>query len=245
MEKTNRKGLILPEPNGFVKASEYYCKMYPLRAAIQILPGLGGAIDTFFSGAGANWQARRLEEFINLLNRKFGSFLHPIPDIDPNEPLYDFIMQVFNSVISHRSAEKRKLFANIVTRQILAQREWDDAEAAVRILSDLSELHVKILTVAVEAPKCSDRFEGLRVVTFRNDKNADKELQIPPLDLRTAFPHLSELALRMCCAELLAKGLLHDEGVGGLVTPSFLYFITTELGYWFIQWIQEPRFNQD
>jgi hypothetical protein len=45
--------------------------------------------------------------------------------------------------------------------------------------------------------------------------------------------------IRLVCAELVALGLLHDEGVGRLSTPAMEYFVATDISRWFMKWIIE------
>jgi hypothetical protein len=228
----------LPAAKGFIKISKKYGEMYPLRAFIQGIPHLGGPFDTILAGAGANWQIRRLEAFIYELNHRLERISNLIPELTPDEPLYDFVRQVFDEVITHRSEKKRQLFVNIVTKQIVERHDWEEAETAARLLAALTELDIEILATAASAPTCSGDLEGLRIVTFIDQKEEDKPGR-PPLDLRIVFPNLPILVLRMSCAKLSSRGLLHDEGIGRWAIRAFELFRPTELGDWFISWIKE------
>ena len=88
------------------KASAVYCDKFPLRSAIQAIPGLGGALDTMLAGLGANYQYKRLEDFIADLNKRL-SHVEQLVNIEPSEPLFDFILQTFDQVRQTRSEEKR------------------------------------------------------------------------------------------------------------------------------------------
>jgi hypothetical protein len=223
----------LSEATFLVEASKRYSEMYLLRAAIQVIPGLGGPLDTLLAGAGANWQAKRFEAFIGELTEKLNSVRQSIPELTLEEPLYDLMKQVFDQVISHRSEEKRRRFVNIVARQVVERHEWEEAETAARLLADLTELHIAILNAAVNAPICSRDFKGLRVIAFRRTRYNE------PLDLREVFPNLSVSVLRMCCIELLSRGLLRDHGVSLQGASACEFFQPTELGDWFIGWIRD------
>jgi len=224
--------------SGFIRASRHYVEMYPLRAAIQGIPTIGGPLDTLLAGAGANWQAQRLEAFIHDLTQQLEKINQSVPELTPDEPLYDFVKQVFDEVIRHRSEEKRKRFANIVIKQVIERHPWEEAETAARFMADLTEQHVEVLTTVADAPICTETFEGLRVVALIDWRGESTPKQ-PPLDLREVFPNLSVLALRMYCSELMARGLLHDEGIGRADVLAFEYLRPTELGDWFISWVRK------
>ncbi len=226
------------ETSKLLKLSSHYSENYSLRAAIQLIPHIGSSLDTLFAGAGTNWQFKRLEAFIRDLHEKLEKINQALPEFEPDENLFDFVVQVFNEVIRHRSEEKRKRFANIFVRQIVERLPWDEAETAARFLAELTEQHVEILHAIVTAPEYSGgRFQGVRIVTIV-DWDGDVGKQSPP-DLRKMFPKLVNLALRMYLSELLAKGLIYDEGADGLATKTFEVFRPTELGDWFIKWVRD------
>ena len=230
--------------SGFMSISRSYGEMYPLRAAIQGIPVIGSPLDTLLAGAGAKWQAERLEAFIIDLTQQLEKIRKPVHELTPDEPLYDFVKQVFDEIIRHRSEEKRKRFANIVIKQVIEHHPWEEAETAARFMADLTEQHVDVLATAVDAPICTEPFEGLRVVTLI-DWNKKSTTQQLPLDLREVFPNLSILALRMYCSELIARGLIHDEGIGRWDAHACEHFRPTELGDWFISWVRKTAYSDD
>jgi hypothetical protein len=44
------------------------------------------------------------------------------------------------------------------------------------------------------------------------------------------------ISLRLACSELVARGLLHDEGVGRWDSTAMTYFIATDLAAWLANW---------
>ena len=64
---------LLPQPNGFIQASENVQNVSS-PGSNSNSAGVRGAIDTIFSGAGANWRTKHLENFINILSQKLGCF---------------------------------------------------------------------------------------------------------------------------------------------------------------------------
>lgn len=226
-------------PEALIRASRKYSDAYLLRSAIQALPVVGGSLDTILAGKGSQWQINRLERFVEQLDDRLRRISSDTAlRLEPTEPLYDFVMQVFDQVVRTRSDEKRALFANVVVRQIEIVRPWEEAESAARLLSDLSDLHIRVVLASLEAPICNYPFEGLRVITIASTKFSSAG-PVQPSDLRELFPELPPLSLRMYCAELVARGLLHDEGPGRIEMCAMTHFVATELAAWFMGWIKE------
>jgi hypothetical protein len=224
--------------NALTKLSLQYRDTFVLRAAIQGIPVLGGSPDTILGGLGSKWQARRLESYVRMLEERLARLevIMGKITIDPTEELYDFIMQTFDFAIKTRSDEKRQMIANIVTNQVIKNENWDEAESASRLLNDLSELHVHVLLTALGPNMKAQREEGSRLITF-SDRFPDEAI-----NLRQLFSGVSVVGLRMICSELLAKGLLQDEGLTRAGVGSMVFLEPTDLAEWFIKWIREPNY---
>lgn len=222
----------------FTKLSLQYSSAFALRAVIQGIPVLGGSLDTMLAGLGAKWQTERFESYVRMLEERFKKLeaIRGEIKIEPSEELYDFILQTIDFVIRTPSKEKRRLFTNIVANQIINNGNWDEAEAASRLLNDLTELHIQVLVAALGPNMKALKAEGARLITFTN-RYKDEEA----VDLRELIQGVSAMALRMTCSELLSKGLLHDEGIGRAGVGSMEYFEPTDLTEWFIKWIREPE----
>ena len=229
---------------GFItKASAVYTDGFLLRAAVQLIPGIGGAMDTLLSGLGAKYQYEKLEHFIEELNERL-QYIEELNPIEPTEPLYDLMMQVFSEVIKTRSEEKRKRFANLVANQIVYSRKWDEAETATRLLADLTDLHINLLLAALNAPECNGVFEGACIVMLTDDeikdaRNASAKL---PTNISPLFPEISIAVLEMTCSELIGKGLFRDDSIGrhgGF--KAMTYMRATEMAQWLMDWIAEPK----
>jgi hypothetical protein len=228
-----------PAPGAITRLSARYADTFPLRAVIQAIPVLGGSLDTMLAGLGARWQYERLADFLSTLDRRLRGVEHyeSLPDIEPSEPLYDFTLRVLDQVIRSRSATKRAAFAAIAARQVIQQKPWDEADAATRLLGDLSDLDVAVLSAAACAPVCEVPFEGLRVMTL-----SSRTLGGGATLVGSVVSGAPEHLLRLACAELVARGLLHDEGTGRLSVGAMEYFVVTELGQWFLAWLTDsPR----
>ena len=218
------------------QASITYSEKTSLRAAIQVVPYVGGALDTLLAGKGGEIQQRRIDYFLNELNERLNR-LEAASNIDQSEEALDLFTSIFDGVVKTRSDSKIKNFASIVTHQIGTASEWEEAETATRILKDLDEIHIRVLLYTIESPICSSPFDGLRVVTL-SDKPHGSENENPPSSLFEAFPEYNQIVLRMICSELVSKSLLYDEGVGRMDTKAMTYFVSTELASWFLNWIR-------
>jgi hypothetical protein len=230
--------------SGFItKASAYYYDKFALRAAIQAIPGLGSSLDTMMAGLGAKWQYNRLEDFISALNKILSRLeqLGKLPRVETSESLFDFIMQVFDQVIRTRSEEKRKRFANLVTNQFVNKLDWDEAEAACRLIGDLSDIHIRVLQKSIEVGESSHFLEGLRGVTFCDKFSHWGNSRDKIADLRSFFPTLTNSAMSMICSELVARGLMRDIGIGRYGSKAMELLTSTDLAKWLIDWISEPE----
>jgi predicted protein tyrosine phosphatase len=221
--------------HGIELARERYADLYALRAAVQAIPYVGGPLDTLLTGGVAQIQLSRIEDFLT----KFDARLHDVEGVSANlsdDAFSDLVLMTFDKVTRTRSEAKRNRFARIVARQVVDGTSWEDAENAVRLLAELEDLHMEVLRVAMTAPESGPPFEGLRVVCLQ--LSADFEAMQPGLlRLGDALPDSTQPALRMACAELAARGLLHDTGIGRWGTGGMNYFVATDLAVWFSGWI--------
>lgn len=231
------------EPGFITKVSAVYCDKFALRAAIQAIPRFGSSLDTMMAGLGAKWQYNRLEDFISELSKRLSRLeqLDKIPSIEPSESLFDFMMQTFDQVIKTKSAEKRKRFANLVANQFVGQCNWDEAETALRLIADISDIHIKILDIAIKAPSYKDAFHGRPVVTIEDKSSIESTFQNKVLYLQDLLPELNDMYIRMICMELLSKNLLSDEGIKSADTIGQGFYSASNLARWLVNWISEPE----
>jgi len=227
------------EPNqvtsAVANAAQQYSEQTALRAAIQLIPYVGGAIDTLVTGKAIQIQTQRIEHFLRELQARLEHVEMIKANVD-DDAFTDLMLTTFEKVSRARSDDKRNRFANIVSRQVVEAQPWEDAEMAVRLVSELEDIHIEIANTALSAPPCDKGFDGLRVVTLAAPSNQDSAGNSPLL-LSDALPHYSSAALRMACAELTAKGLLHDEGIDRWDMGAMQYFVATDLASWLQEWL--------
>jgi hypothetical protein len=226
--------------NALVKASLWYANQTLVQALVEAVPMVGGSFNTLLAGAGIKRKEQRVLHFISELRHELEHVKEAPAGLDRDE-LTDFLIDTTERVSRSRSADKRVRFARLVSGQILQPRDWDEAEMSARLLDDLTDLHIKILAAAVNASMCDAPFDGLRVVAL-SDWPQDSKAERKPLLL----PQLLTVAqdtVRMACAELLSRGLLHDEGIGRWDGKAMEVFVATPLAVNFLQWIGEAELS--
>jgi hypothetical protein len=223
------------------KASEKYAETLSLRALIQVIPWVGGAVDTLLGGRGSRISQRRIEDFLRQLQERLQK-VEKATTVEPSEEFFDLMMGAFDGVLRSRSELKRGQFATLIANQVRQHAPWEEAETALHVLSDLSDSHLRVLLAALNAEPCAGSFTGLKVVTVADEPIGKGEVGHPAL-LTRSLPEYSTVALRLICSELVARGLLHDEGIGRLGARSMQYFVATDTAAWLIRWIGEHDGN--
>lgn len=221
------------------KLCQRYADHVVLRASVQAIPYIGGSLDTLLSGRAAQIHLERVEKFASDLAHRLAAVESATANLN-DEAFADLMLSTFEAVARTRSDQKRSRFAEIITNQVARPMLWEEPENAVRLLSDLEDIHIEIIVAALNAPTAEGAFSGLRVISLAAKPN-DSEKQNAPVSLLASFPRYGSAALRMACAELTAKGLLHDEGIGRWDMGSMMYFVPTDLAEWFSGWISQSH----
>lgn len=234
----------LPEPKRPPLGLSWYSDNLYIRALVQSVPYVGGALDTLLGGPGERWRLERLEHFISTLGQNIKSRIgesEPSLDSVEKEPLFDLVDYTLEQVVKTRSKKKREYFSALLAKQITEKLSWNEAEAAARLLSGLTEAHIVILGAAMNAPRCGSPFEDLKVVSAKQHVTEEGHSQPYPLYLGEIFDNTPTFAIQMVCSELVARGLLQDEGIGRLGTHAMEYFVATEMTQWFFSWIDQEK----
>lgn len=222
---------------GIASARERYDDFYVLRAVVQAVPYVGSSIDTLIAGGAAKIQLARIQEFFEQLDARLRDVEVVTDDLD-DESLLDLVVSTVDNVTRTRSDSKRARFADLFAHKLESGAPWEDAQAAVRLLADLDDLHIDVLRVALNAPVLGELFEGLQVVCLEPMPTSEV-MHAVPLKLGEVLTQYSAPALRMACAELVARGLLHDEGIGRWDIKALNYFVPTDLAQWFKEWVSD------
>ncbi|MEA3195492.1 MAG: hypothetical protein QOD26_3825 [Betaproteobacteria bacterium] len=81
----------------------------------------------------------------------------------------------------------------------------------------------------------TNAFENIRVVTLKRASNKMNDAV-----LEAALPDVPLNSIRAICAELVARGLMHDEGIGRWDTAALEYLALTDFGQDFLEWVEGP-----
>ena len=234
------KNMYKKVKKSLVKASEVYADNTVLRAGIQTIPHIGGPLDTLLSGKGAKVQYERLEHFVSELSERLKS-VESIPPFD-EQILCDLAMDAMEKSVRTRKDEKRTLYANVVARYVIQGRKVDQAEMALSIIYELDMIHFEIIREALQSPVCDEPFSGLRVVSIsERASEMDGRERRAPVVLKERLSSWPLEMLRFAASELVAKGLLHDEGVGRLGMQAMECFVATDTAHWVHELLSDPN----
>lgn len=228
-------------------ASEKYGEQISMRALVQAIPYVGGSLDTLLAGRGTQIQKQRIESFLNELDRRL-RLIEPVPAMQPTEELFDLMLNAFDGVVRARSEKMRNRFASVIASQISAARDWEEADAALRLISELTDLHIAVLVVAKNAPICTeDPFKRLQVISLSDTEGFGVPVEdlwingVRPTPLRCSLPEYSINVLRMVCSELVSHNLLYDVGVGMWSGKPLVYLTASEFATWLFSWLSDEE----
>lgn len=207
-----------------------------LRIAVQIIPTIGAPLDTYLSGAATQIHTKRIENFLIKLHERMVAVEKYNADLK-DEGFLDLMLTTFEKVAKSRSEGKRERFANLITHQVIGGYSWDEAETALRLLSELEDIHIEILDAALSAPSRQEIYEGSRVISLVPFNNQQLQLENATRLLSTYLPNYDQIALILGCTELFSKGLLKDIAIGTWDGIAMQHFAPTELAEWFKKWI--------
>jgi hypothetical protein len=134
------------------KLIEKYPDNYKLRALINLIPNIGGALDVLLTEKGNNWREQRLVEFLSNIESRIENLESNITekainDLSNSEETYDLLIQSFNSVIRTRHSDKISFYANILVNHIISsENQRYSSELLISILDNLTMDEIKYLS---------------------------------------------------------------------------------------------------
>lgn len=147
------------------KLQQRYADVVTLRASVQVIPYIGGSLDTLLAGRAIQIQLERVEKFANDLGHRLAAVEIAAANLN-DEAFADLMLSTFEKVARTRSDQKRSRFAEIITNQVAKPTHWEEPENAVRLLSDLEDIHIEIIEAALGAPVAEGAFSSLRVISL-------------------------------------------------------------------------------
>lgn len=212
--------------------SAWYNKAPGIRAAVAVVPYIGGALDLIFASKGSEYQMERISLFLEDLDSRL-RIVEGAVEVD-EEVLYDSMVQIIDSVAKTRSSEKIVRFSRLLASTIAGNMKWEELDVAVRICEALDDIHIRILNILAQNRVCKIKaFDGLKVMPV-----VSSEL-VNDIDPLVSHFELSDAALIMYCSELWSKGLIHDEGVTRWGGKAFSLISPNSMTDWLLDRISE------
>ena len=194
-----------------IKVSKLYNGSQVTRALIAGVPWIGTYIDNVLTERAPTFTQKRIEVYILELSAQIEELKLQSIDQD-DEVIFDLFQSSLDRVIKTRSNEKIKRFASLSASCLNGECSWDETEAALGLVNELSDIQVEILKIAHQS-------EGFILVE----------------KLPLILPSLTKSSSMLFCAELVSKGLLKDQGVSHLDTGAIEMLSSTELNDWFLK----------
>lgn len=220
--------------------SESYTNCTEQRMAIQLIPIVGGAIDSLMAGTGTQIQQDRFYALLDSLAKRLDK-LEETEDIKPTEELFDLLRVATENSVRTRSESKRERFTNIIANKVVSDNNsWSEAEEAIRLIGELDDIHIEILLVAQQAPEIDEVvYDKQRIVSLTEHKPILDDGTIP-LFIQTKLPKHTSFELKLAYIRLLSEGLVEPPtSLGGKIESRDRNddFVLTPLGEWLLNWI--------
>ena len=204
MVKNNFKSSIVKKE--IDNALEYYENSIIPRAMVQTIPVVGSSIDTILTGKiSRNWRNNVLKLLQDLKKRLDGieekyldfKYIH-------SEDFEALIFQILFSLQTTYQEEKIKLFSKIIANsvQIKFSKELRK-ERIVKIIEELTILHIKIIVLFVEKKK----------LLLKNIENKN-DLIILTSDEIAKKLNVNKYEIEAFCSDLLARAIIYDPHIG-------------------------------
>lgn len=136
------------------------------------------------------------------------------------------------------TTEQIQRFAKIISGHIEGASGWDETATALRTLSGLEDVHIKILNEASIHGRKSDGRFSFYIKDENFPKPGMKSGTAPKADFNILeiMSDRNKNEVTMFSMELIAKGLLHDGDQGQISTGPV--FTLTEAAIWFLAKIE-------
>lgn len=213
------------------KSLEKYTNSTISRASVQLIPYVGGALDTIMCGAASKLYDDRIEKTVSSIERRL-SHLESVDPLPLTDELYDLFVKIFESSVKTRSDQKRKCFAEILGGKIEGNKTSEEAEQYIRMISDLDDIHIKVLQQVSNAKNTGFSIGGTETwasVITKKPRGAGMD---SPTVLTNQLPNYTESSIVFACSELASRGLLSD--LGSLPTVDGIYDRHETLNYYAI-----------
>lgn len=135
------------------KHLEKYPDNFKVRALINLIPHIGGALDILLTEKGAKWREERINKLLSELDAKIedvksnGFSDEKINQKFESEEFYDLLIQAMNSSIRTRHSQKISYYSNILLNQIVLDHQTEfSSELMIATLDNLTIDEINYLT---------------------------------------------------------------------------------------------------
>lgn len=244
---------------------EKYAYNYKLRALVNLLPNIGGALDVLLSEKGSRWREKRLIEFLTKLETRIGNLESDIStktltDLTNSEETYDLLIQAFNSVIRTRHSQKITCYSNILINHIINPKgNKYSSELMLSVLDSLTLEEIEYVSALFNAGNELNTYEIFGVeLDWEKCKEHIKKTSNPPskkdeIHKDCIFPYrlnliwklLSDKNIVLIEKRRITSHLTYHYGdptikpTGTITSRSNTKYGLSEFGNEFVNWIIE------
>jgi hypothetical protein len=216
-----------------IQASKVYGDQTVIRALINAIPYIGSSIDILLSSSGQSFISKRIEKFIEELNRQVLQLSDDKINKDflNTEEGFDLIVKAFSSASRTRQHEKLKLYSKIVKGALTEGKEFeeDDPEIYLRIIEELTVKELRVAKHLYELKEVKKRNPD----TDSNNENEDEGMSSDAFWLSKNYPEFDKDELVSIFVRLEKTGLIKELvgsflGYGGgeyLINTTFRKFM--------------------
>jgi len=133
--------------DGLVKASEAYARNTALRAAVNLIPGIGGSLDVLFASKAQSVVQNRLMQFLEELRKEMNSVKEEMVDKQylESEEWLDLVLRALEAATRTRRIEKISLYAKVLRGAVIVQdRQESSPEEYLAILAELTPREIEV-----------------------------------------------------------------------------------------------------
>lgn len=218
-------------------SSAYSCN-FSARVATNIIPGIGSMVDTTIMHVANKNQCERIEKVLKKMQDKVEKLEHI--SIDFHDPTFtDYVIDICHKAQQARTDAKLDRFASSFSYQCEKSEPWDDAFAINRLIDQLDEVHIAILSVSINVNSCKvDSSEQPLKIIATNTHDIEGVH-----DLFALLPEYSKESLILGCNDLVAHGLVYDDGSNRAGHFAKEWISPSDITYWFIDRIVAHNIN--
>ncbi|HKJ77522.1 MAG TPA: hypothetical protein VKA64_10005 [Gammaproteobacteria bacterium] len=187
------------------RAVERYSEFHDLRAAINLIPGIGGSLDALFGGLGSEIAQRRVLHLANTLREEMEQLAESAVDKSflESEEFRDLSLRAFEAASRTRHEEKVRWYAKILRKEVSTDGLRDDsAEAYINTLADLTLREILVAQALWNQQGLAQRNHGENDLQFATRMGWE--------NLSDECPGISPEDLPFCLSRLERAGLVRE-----------------------------------